>query len=204
MKHYILTRFNLGLYTTNPHKIADPDQWMQHRIALFRKYTLPSLQDQTCQDYTWLLGFDPETPNKYLEPFQIAGIKICYERPDFWLKQQTAKDDWLITSRLDNDDILLPDFVIEIQKAFRSQREVIDVDYIARDLKTGIDYTSNRFKANGPFLSLCEPWENITTALGRPHSEMPNYYEARRLSGYHAIQLIHDRNLMNKIQGVKI
>lgn len=54
-KHYILTRWNLLDSKTDIYNnplIENPERWMQHRMELFEKYTLPSLKSQTCQNFT--------------------------------------------------------------------------------------------------------------------------------------------------------
>jgi hypothetical protein len=204
-KHYILTRFNIGLYSDNPYKIADPAAWMRERIRLFNQYCLPSIKSQTCQDFTWILAFDGLTKLSIFNEIELPDNAItCVTQPHLYLRECVKEADWIITSRFDNDDYYEPDFVEVVQKSFRFEREVIDIDYKVVDEKTGKFYTSNRWRANSPFLSLCEPWENIVTAMGHPHSEMPNYYPAEKLPGCHAVQVIHGGNVCNKIKGKEI
>jgi len=200
MKHYLLTRFNLGLYSENTYQIQDPEAWMAHRMELFQMYCLPSIKAQTCQEFTWLLACDPATPKKYLkylEPFQII-----YEQPHLYLRKLKPQSDWIITSRLDNDDMLLPDYVSRIQAQFDKTIKLVDVQYQA--LSKGQLYTSERTRPNSPFISLIEPWGEIKTAMNRPHTYMCDDYPSVWLDEVLAIQVIHDRNISNQIRGSRI
>lgn len=204
-KHYILTRFNLGIYDpAGPyHKtVKTPRAWLKHRIQLFEKYTLPSVQRQTCQDFTWVLAFDPDTPPDIVCAYDyMDNVQVCFEQPHLWLRTQEPETEWLITSRFDNDDMYDPQFVWKIQSEFRAIEEVIDIDYHVFDVAQQQMFTSERYRANSPFLSLVERWElGPMTALGRPHTVMPDVYESRKL-GVYATQIIHDRNVCNKVNG---
>ena len=63
-KHYILTRYNLELYSSNPYKVENRDEWMVERLRLFKRY-LGSLIKQTNKDFTIILAFDSNTPDVY-------------------------------------------------------------------------------------------------------------------------------------------
>jgi len=42
-KHFIITRFNLDIYSPGARIRISPDKWMVHRIKLFATFTLPSV-----------------------------------------------------------------------------------------------------------------------------------------------------------------
>lgn len=129
-KHYILTRFNAGLYS-KPNKI-DLNIWMEHRLSLFEKFTLPSMINQSCQNFSWLLLIDKLTPKKFidkLENFKYSNIKICYtdvsiyssniDDPKIWEIALCKQDNFdIITTRTDNDDIFHKNYVEEIQRKY--------------------------------------------------------------------------------------
>ena len=203
-KHYILTRFNLGVYSdNNPYRqhVGDAEQWMAHRLDLFERLCLPSVLSQTWRNFTWLLAFDEDTPRRILLRYDyIDNVQIIYEQPHLWLRRQKPECEWLLTSRIDNDDWYAPQFAERLQDAFMERTEVVDVNYEAVDLNTSKHYASGRRRANSPFLSLYEPWgNNPMTAMGRPHSIMPDIYSSRRLDGVLAYQGIHGKNVCNKI-----
>lgn len=200
-KHFILTRYNLGIYDKdNPYfkTVGNPDEWMRHRAKLFDK-CLISLFEQTNKNFTWIIAVDPISLGTIKINEKYVNVKFITEQPHIWLRKQYPGAEWLITSRLDNDDILHPDYVDAIQSKFREVNEIIDIDYEVVDNATGLKYPSNRTKPNSPFLSLIEPWGNtIMTAMGKAHSIMSDIYPARKL-GVFAQQVIHDRNVLNKI-----
>lgn len=189
-KHYIFTRWNrqddqVTVYN-NP-AINDPEDWMKHRIKLFNEITLPSVMLQTERNFTWLLSFAEETPQELTDYYASwPNVKIIYEYPQTWLRKQPFKDgEWIITTRLDNDDYIYPDFVKMIQGQFREEFLLVDTDgrqwdletgkiykrFVEQedggelDLKTGKLYTVERKTCNSPFISLIEQvgahWESI-------------------------------------------
>lgn len=117
-EHYILTKFNLGLYS-NPNKRrvkVKPDVWMEHRLSLFEKVTLSSIKNQSCQNFSWLLLVDKHTPEKFIrrmEDFNYSNIKICCND---W--EITNGNFDIITTRIDNDDAFHVDFIKEIQHKY--------------------------------------------------------------------------------------
>lgn len=130
-KHYILTRWNLLDAKTDVYNFGhkNPNEWMQYRIFLFDKYCLPSIMNQTCQNFNWLLAFSKKTDPAILKKYEsFKNIQIIFEHPTNWLRNNYS-DEWLLTSRLDNDDILEPDFIEEIQKRFRKKTEIIESEH---------------------------------------------------------------------------
>ena len=66
LQHFILTRFNLLLWNKDKKgsKVRTV-KWLEHRFTLFEKYCLPSVKNQTCQDFEWIVLLDSSTPEKY-------------------------------------------------------------------------------------------------------------------------------------------
>ena len=196
-KHYILTKYNIGLYDRD----LDPDDWMQEREYLFENYALRSLCNQRCKDYTWVIGFDDRTPDKYLIKYDyIDNIQVVIGQPHEWLREQPMEADWIITSRFDNDDFYSRDFVTEVQWQFRGVNEVIDVDYLQHVRGRKVErYDPLRPRPNSPFLSVVEEWgDGLLTAFGRPHTYMPDELPARKIERVLAWQIIHGSNMGNQ------
>jgi len=136
MSHFIITRYNLSVYSdrSTRYKLGcDPDDWMQHRFELFSRFTLPSMQGQTCQNFTWFVFVDPATPREFkqqLEDAAIPTMKIVYlQEPQLtFLKRevQQASDDLVITSRIDNDDAWHKALVETIQTRFTRPTRLVD------------------------------------------------------------------------------
>ena len=209
-KHFILTRFNLDIYNPNgPYASTvgnDPIVWMNHRIKLFEKYCLPSVQTQSCKDFTWIIAFDPETDPAVISKYDyLDNVEICYEQPHEYLRKKQPEAEWVITTRIDNDDRMHPNFVKRIQERFNHKTKIVDVDYYAYDIFRDAYYTSGRPRNNSMYLSLIEPWTHgIVTAMGHHHSTMPDYYETEKIETVLVYQTLHGRNIANKINGIRV
>ena len=125
-RHYILTRFNAGLYNRAAELGIVPDQWMEHRLALFTRITLPSIAGQSCRNFTWLVLLDKETPQRYLRLFEAMdcpNLRLVYtgKGPGTWFQGIEPGQYDLITTRIDNDDAFHADTVRAIQDAWRAE-----------------------------------------------------------------------------------
>lgn len=131
LQHFILTRFNLLLWQEDKGgcKVRTLE-WLEHRLYLFEQYCLPSLCNQTCQHFEWIILFDSSTPNEYRERIVQWKSKCAQLIPVFVqpaegryfasiFKQEVVKrlknSSKVITTYLDNDDALDVRFVEELQ-----------------------------------------------------------------------------------------
>ena len=135
LHHFILTRFNIRLFRYDKHgRSINKLSWLDERLNLFETYTLPSVIGQTCQDFTWILLVDSQTPESYRERMmgyrkqcqQITFVAVKEEHG--WqfanifqqvvnklLKERGAKEgDVCLTTYFDNDDCLNRDYVKDI------------------------------------------------------------------------------------------
>jgi len=209
--HYLLTRFNVDLYTNNKYSIKDKGAWMRRRIREFEEWTAPSINIQTELNFDWIILLDQNTPDGYIK--QIQGVledtaknvncTILYmEELDSYLNTEEHK--FIITSRVDNDDILHSDYIKEIQESFESKVQVIDVDGEQWDTQTNKYYTSGRDGKNSPFLSLVEKTDmDIKTCFEHDHTYMPWYYESKKIDKVLYTQVLHNNNIANKIKGIE-
>jgi hypothetical protein len=191
LPHVILTRFNLGLYNQYAGRFPDPDQWMDRRIDLFRRLTVPSVAGQRAAEFEWLVFVDRRTPAR--RRAELAGLSDRFElipadapSPETFDTALAAFRTWLgrrprprglITSRLDNDDALFPDFAASIQaaaRAFGPGPAVIDAPRGYRlDLAAGRAVSLT--KRLSPFLSFWEPVGDpatVRTCWARRHTRM--------------------------------
>ena len=204
----MLCRYNHRLYADNPYNIADPEAWMDPRRPLFQRL-LRSLAAQTNKDFRLLLTVDPLTPMSLRRDVETtldeSGVpaQILDQAPMDWLKGRKPEADYLVTSRIDNDDEYLPGFVQAIQREFSPGTEVLDVHGVQCD---GNEYyTAERAEPNSPFLSLVEPWHNVKTAQFENHNKMAQLFPARFVgSEFLYIQHVHDSNVVNRITGRQI
>jgi len=235
-KHYIFTRWNLldsktTIYNNHP----DPEVWMKHRMKIFEEYTLPSVMIQTCKNFTWLLAFARETPKWIIEKYSsFPNVKIIYGYPAEWLRmeynseyakmtgRQIRDGDWIITSRLDNDDTIAPEYIETVQSYFNEEFLIVDTDGVKKDLRTGKEYTVERRTNNSPFLSLIEqvgkPWMSISndpkekrliedpvkTCYWCSHTKMEWHFPSVKSPKKLYKMNLHEMNVSNKLEGNEI
>jgi len=131
IQHFVLTRFNILLWQKDKKgcKVRTME-WLEHRFQLFEHYCLPSIANQTCKDFEWIVLFDSKTPEQYKNKIieyqhncpQLIPIYVEPENGRQFaqifrsevVKRIRAKR--VITSYLDNDDALDIHFVEDIQK----------------------------------------------------------------------------------------
>ena len=136
--HFILTRFNVkklfGVMDKNGLEVLT-DNWMRHRFDLFEKYCLPSIDNQKNKNFIWLVYFDIDTNEYFMNKINILREKHSYFHPifvdDFSHLSNTFKEDisncivepinYLIATIIDNDDCLHHAAIQMIQNEFKGQ-----------------------------------------------------------------------------------
>lgn len=166
----------------------DPEVWLNKRFEIFKKYCFPSVINQSNLNFTWMIYIDSETSeemlgklNNLFAPFPFI-ILIQREFPHFSLKLVINEDvreyfdddfQFLISSRLDTDDMLYKDFFKELQSKFNRQNyKVLNFNRgLIYDVDTGILSKTNR--KNNPFISLIESKSDLgfKTVYHRMHFE---------------------------------
>jgi hypothetical protein len=220
-KHVILTRYNWDNEYQDFYRRKDADKWMDERYELFKE-TRKSVLSQGV-DFEWILSFDEDTPKAYVK--KVCKAKMTPIFYDIREHKFNAEEPWLITTRLDNDDRLLPGALQAVQDAFQEELMMIDMHYEQLDLNTGKRYTNGnkergekyRSVRNSPFLSLVERSVWAKGALCRPHQKIYDGYptngSTRRLNNYvkvgdtltpYALMVVHGDNVANKITGYEI
>lgn len=218
-KHLLITRFNLRnpewkQLTKNNESILD-DNWMNERLTLFVNYCFPSVINQTNQNFEWLLYFDVSTNaihRKKIEEiienytnikiFFIDGMPVFNESILNYVKKNSSSE-YLITSRIDNDDCIHKDFINEIQKHFNRQ------DFLAIDNIEG--YTlqiepsfilGKKEHIFNPFISLIEKNENPKTVWHYVHNmwkKEPRLIHVKEKRLW--LSVIHGKNKVNEFDG---
>ncbi|MDQ1857445.1 MULTISPECIES: glycosyltransferase [unclassified Chryseobacterium] len=217
--HVIMTRFNVptkGWNETRSGYKPLTEEWLDDRFKLFRTYVLPSYKNQTNQNYIWLTFFDVNTSDKFrkiikeieaeypvfravfVEDFDVMKTKAVEVIPQFF----TPDTKFVITSELDNDDMLHQDYVKTVQEHFKPIHDLVI------DLRRGYQLTMlpdrkavvNVYNAVvNPFVSLAESVDNFKTMLKeRAHNSYRHYPDfSVEDSKEMYIQIIHQYNLMN-------
>lgn len=223
-RHFVFTRVNLG-YKDRIGKIKkdlfNEESWLDYRFDIFYNTCLPSMINQTNQEFIWFIYLDIETPKKYIEAVKnkIEGkqnVIVLLKAGSFGSVLQHAKDsildfgverfDYLITTRIDSDDMIHSDYINEIQKRFNYQK------YASINFNKGFVYDL-RFKLLGtainksnPFISVIEkvdPLGFFKTVFHIEHSKFIFEKERIEITGGEPMwaMTIHDLNIDTNFYG---
>lgn len=129
VQHFLLTRFNILLWRQDKEgKKVRTIKWLEHRFSLFEKYCLPSIKNQTCQNFEWIVLFDSMTPEKFkarIEDYQ----KVCPQLTPVFVEPENGKRfaeifrreivkriraKRVLSTYLDNDDALNIGFIEDL------------------------------------------------------------------------------------------
>jgi len=198
--HFIITLFNLRNFPkSNNHDYDNWVKWTRDRIELFKEYCLPSLINQSCKAFKWLIYFDTDTPeefNEFLKELSLFSfIDICYSKgiTDFTenyiqeVKKRTGKSiKWIITTRIDNDDSLHKDAIKIIQESFVEKNKFLISLASGYILNINDRTLSHYYYPMSPFISLIEASDNeIKGVYETEHTK----WDSLRLSVFKEIRL---------------
>lgn len=221
MKHFLITRFNLKnpeWLDQNKEYYVLSDNWLKDRFDIFETYCLPSVKNQSNQNFIWLVFFDVDTPKHFLskiheiaenfenfKPIFIDGFKELGNELKLQIERnQLHTDDYFITTRLDNDDIIHKDFIKTIQDLYIPQsKSIIDLrlGYQVILLKNNTTEIRNFKVSYNPFLSVITKLSDFDNLMTQKH----NYWKVIPHKIIHDtqhmwIQVIHQNNKLNQKQ----
>jgi hypothetical protein len=218
--HYIITRFNIknpGWHLDKNGNIINDLEWLTQRYSLFKTYCFPSVMSQVEKDFEWLVFFDKNTPEKFIkENNNFAKIMpqfkplyvIDYLDFEEKLKVNVSKNsllNYIITTRLDNDDCLHSNAVKKIQESFKPLNNLII------DLTNGLTLELGAYNKlakrenvhSGPFISYIEennktkPVKTVYNCEHTSWSSKASFIDVK--SGFYWMQIIHSKNITNKL-----
>lgn len=218
MKHYLITRFNLKNNTWNTkHSSSDPldTKWLNARIKIFERICFPSVKNQSYQNFVWLVCFDQNTPEEYhaqinqweeelpcFKALFINGFDNLNKDINQFIKNDTSfKDQYIITTRLDNDDSIHQDFIKTIQAAFKPEPCTIDIQTgYQLILKSNGVYDLRLLNlAYNPFISVVSPINDLKNVLSEEHHFWKTYYKTIVIRNKPLwLQFVHDSNVLNR------
>lgn len=218
IRHLIITRFNVA----SPGREAAirlKRGWLEERFKLFEEICMPGVSSQTNKNFEWVVFFDVKTPDEFKSRINEL-VKLFPFRPVYTdnfdmqkLGPTIAKDfeaaDYLLTSRLDSDDVISDDYVDTVQAIAieRKGRFVINFDQGAI-----LQFSGNKMALyeywdhSNPFASMVEPFDcSPTTIWGAQHTEIKNLGEILHVSGRPMwLQVVHGGNVSNRVRGKRV
>jgi hypothetical protein len=209
-QHFLITRFNYGwldnVVKSRTGTAVNTSEWLDERVLLFETFCLPSVLQQTCQDFTWVMQFDPQTPVEIIKRCAVGSNVEIIQEPivDYFTRAKLAEP-FLMTSRLDNDDALHEGYIEAVQSCFTERTQLLDTRGIQFDRIRHRYHTDGRRKPNSPFLTLIEKLNGMPkTVHYADHAKMRRHFPARRLKQRLWCQVVHETNLLNRIRGRRL
>ncbi len=219
-KHYLITKFNVRreAITATQDDLIDvttDDNYLKQRFSLFLKYTVPSVNAQTCNNFIWLILFSEHTPEKYKKIMSdivsehdnyYAVYVSDYEDSSETTSRILSKEnvDWYITSRLDNDDALAKTYIEEIQNIVSEQNNIEKQVII---FKNGYQYDEKRkllvkyYFPHNHFSTLISKGDSVETIYKYNHM---NIHKSVNLNSYDNkkpmwMEVVHESNVSNRM-----
>ena len=133
MKCYIITRFSIYDYNCKSFKITremnkeeyknklfDNDR-LDYKFEIFEKMTIPSIINQTNQNYVWYIYSSTYLPEKYKERLlnstdKYEKIKVFFVESFYDFYRPPILSEKFCTIRLDDDDALCQSFIDNLNK----------------------------------------------------------------------------------------
>ena len=210
--HAILTRFNLPS-PDYEERLRNRPRWLEERFKLFERYCLPCVAQQSSTNFKWIIYFDPASPawaREIIRNYERQGLfypRFRAEVPRNDLLSDIrqlfpVRSSSLLTTNLDNDDMITKDFVHRLQAY-----AVDDTDRrVGLNFPRGYTYAEGRFyrhvdKSNA-FASMLEPWNGAITIWCDWHTRLARHAILTQVDKLPAwAQVIHGRNVSNRVRG---
>jgi sugar phosphate isomerase/epimerase len=209
--------------------------WLQRRKKVFERFTLPSVQAQSNKNFEWILVSDSRTPDEFKKVLDSYGASVIYHdfenhkwkippgdnetRLERSVRLETIGEiiaehigkqdtDYVITSRLDNDDCIAFDYIENTQKF---SKELWDGTKfwlsLVRGYKWNEDHVYNHNTKWNSFLSFIESPENLETTYQCCHTQAGDsgypVHIMRRGVPPSWLEVIHGENVMNRRKRVR-
>ena len=133
--HLIITRFLMEFYNLNefPKKIYRKD-YILNGIRVMKKYLFPSLENQSCKNFTWILMLGNKANITYIKSLlnfnRSFESNIIYQKDiKKFVRNITKGFDVLITTRIDYDDRIYYDAVNDVRKAININKPMFLYGY---------------------------------------------------------------------------
>jgi hypothetical protein len=141
LKHFVFTNFGIGI---------KDELWLSYRLEIFSNTVLPSLANQSNQDFEWIIFIDEALPilhrsrlEKLLHGSGLTARTV--QVSDYTMvSREVLKlikdvgDATLVTSRIDDDDCIHEQVIALIQAEATSEHHISEVLLIS--LKNGVEF----------------------------------------------------------------
>jgi hypothetical protein len=211
VSHILLTRFNVSLWRA---RSAPNERWLKKRVELFEKICMPSIVNQIEPPDLWVIFFDADSPVwlrqvvqrweetcSFIHPVFCKQVDLSLVRKVVAL-HKPVQANWLLTTRIDNDDAVRIDFFGALRRHLSEKREFLNP---VRGLVACNGKFYRKRDYSSPFVSLMEPWDGFDTVWKWPHHLIWKEGVVRQIWLSDCwLQVIHGDNLANRVRGVRV
>ena len=211
-RHVILTRFSVRFTGSQE---PPSEEWLRYRLGFFAEGTAASMRAQRTRPDRWLVFCDADSPGWLREALEELGEGLF---DVVWLDEPwghtvlrravaaVADRPFLITTRLDSDDVLGVDFVTLVQGEFRGQTSM----YINLLCGLQLDRSGQFYRYDYPQNAFISYVEKLS---GEPRTVFQQFQHGRSLtmapvrnvvSQWAWVQVIHGGNLSNYVRGPRV
>ena len=132
--HVITTRYFYNI-RENYTDVMKSEAYTQNGKRVLNKYLLPSLENQKCKDFIWVLMLGDEGDISFIKSNFIFHnsfkTEIIYDKDSKnYLRQISKGYDVLITTRIDYDDVIYYDAVNNVRKEIDINKPVLVHGYV--------------------------------------------------------------------------
>ncbi len=134
--HLIITRFLTKFSSNNEiKKLLLTEKYIKNGIRVMEKYLFPSLENQSCKNFTWILMVGDKANKTYVETLlnlkaNSFESKVIYKKDiKNYVRNRSKGFDVLITTRIDYDDIIYYDAVNDVRKAINIHKPFLLYGY---------------------------------------------------------------------------
>lgn len=215
-EHIVITRFNVRLHDGRSNNKGNDPDWLAARFKLFDTFCYPSVLSQTNHVFKWIVLFDDRTPERFRER-ALSYAKWKNYIPEFVnfalheeagcppglisiIEKHVSSDcQFLITTRIDNDDAVCKDFIQTIQNQFHSQDAEAIVFPFGYQLYQGNLYAD--YSMGNHFISLIEKFQpgSFHTVFVRAHDRLYQVVRVRKIFCRPTwLEVVHGENIANR------
>lgn len=227
-KHFIITFFNLKIWKEDKNDIpTQTEKWLNQRFELFENYCLPSIKNQSTDNFIWLCLFDKGTPEifkkriegyKKIVPQFNAFFFSAKEASDYTSKDINTKslfvrktvssfleedDDFVITTNVDNDYAINKKMIERLQQVFlKSPKLTLLSCNIGLQYFRNLNVIMRMYYPHNHFLTLVEPkTDDIKTIECYGHAsarkQLP-YIDIKEKPYW--LEIVHNHNVSNELR----
>jgi len=193
-QHFILTRFNLGIYTKNwdDKKLED---WYKRAFHLFESFSYQSISQQITGSFTWVVIFDHLTPAHLRD--KIESYRTLTNFTPVYVNELEGKrrgikaaimplierdTEYVVTSNLDIDDMIQKFYIDLAHKRVRLSDKhffTFNKGYLLSVRNNDVELwnvpqLNNQFSCFVDKPDFSKPYYGLSTIWAKPHGFLPH------------------------------